>query len=101
MSDRESRISQETIVEEESSPGMKAIPRDMHTEEIFLQGEERGIRRGQLRALRSVLWKYLNHRFQFVPSPVYNYIDWVSDPERLMDAFEHALTIEKIEDLRI
>jgi hypothetical protein len=101
MFDHESSVSKERIIKEESPSWMKGMLLDIHTEEIFHQGEERGILRGQVRALRQVLWLLLNHRFQFVPSPVYNYIDWVSDPDRLMEAFKQALTIEKIEDLRI
>lgn len=101
MFDHESRISKEEIVEENHPPWMKGMLLDIRCEEIFLQGEEKGILRGQLRASRRMLSILLEHRFKYVPNPVYNYIDWMNDPERLLDAFRQALTIEKIEDLRI
>ena len=99
--DHESRISKEEITTDKYPPWMKGMLLDIRCEEIFQQGEEKGLLRGELRASRRMLWLLLKHRFGFVPSPLESYIDWVSDPARLQAAFEQALTIEKIEDLRI
>ena len=78
---------------------------DVQREHLRAEGEEKGLRegmlRGELRATRLLLYLLLQHRIKSVPSVVSNYIDYINDPERLQTAFRHALTIEKLEDLRI
>jgi hypothetical protein len=101
MFDHESRISKEQITTDKYPPWMKGMLLDIRCEEIFQQGKDEGLLRGELRAARKMLWLLLTHRFEYVPSAVYNYIDWIGDSERLLAAFRQALTIEKIEDLRI
>lgn len=54
-----------------------------------------------MRALRHLLWLILKHRFQSVPQRIENDMVLTTGPEKLLAAFKKALTIEKIEDLRI
>ena len=54
-----------------------------------------------MRVAHKFLYLLLAHRFGSVPYAMSNYIYTISDPDRLEDAFRQALTLEKIEDLRI
>lgn len=101
MFDHESKIPKDTFTTDKYPSWMKNMFLDIHTEEIFQQGEERGIWRGQVRAAHKFLYLLLTHRFGSIPYAMSNYLDTISDPERLEDVFCQALTVEKIEDLRI
>lgn len=101
MFDHESRIPKERITTDMYPSSIRNIWLDIHTEEIFQQGEERGILTGQLHVARYFLPLLLEHRFGVIPRALEDYIGIIKDPDRLDTAFRQALIIEKIEDLRI
>jgi hypothetical protein len=101
MFDHESKIPKDNLTTDKYPSWLRNILLDIHTEEIFQQGEERGIQTGQLHVARYFLCLLLEHRFGEIPRALYDYIGMIKDPDRLDTAFRQALIIEKIEDLRI
>ncbi|MHB1425652.1 MAG: hypothetical protein ACYC3I_20985 [Gemmataceae bacterium] len=101
MLDYESRNSKEKNSDLELPEWMSKPGRGALTEQEFHEALNAVIHSGALRALRKTLWPLLKHRFRSVPRLHESYMADENDPERLLAAFKKALTIEKIEDLRI
>lgn len=76
---------------------LRPIPQQIRDTEMKDKGEAIGLLKGKIRTTQ---W-LLASRFGDIPMPLLNYIYYVRDPERLENAFRQALTLEKLQDLRI
>lgn len=74
-----------------SKPGLFGF-----SDEEFYQELKTAMHSREVRALRKVIWILIKHRFHSVPRELENRLVGVNDPERLLRAFQKALTIEDI-----
>jgi hypothetical protein len=70
-------------------------------EEIWEEGRIVGQSEGELRASRRILRQVLTGRFGTLPEAAVQRIDSCTDLDRLMDAVQQALSLDKPEDLQL